>query len=216
MVIAIIDFLIVAILLTGDLLSKHYAASILPTVGGSYEAIKDVLTFRYSENTGAAFGMFEDSRIFLSVFVGIVLLALLGFMAYHIVKKKYKEKGGIFLHVALSMILAGGIGNLVDRISLGYVRDFIDYTIVYTLFKKDFAICNLADVFLTIGVIMVIIYLIYTMVIEVRKDKEKKTLSAENADSSVASGKAGSLPNREGEERVESSTPNDEGGGRDA
>ena len=75
--------------------------------------------------------------------------------------------------------LAGGIGNLVDRIVLGYVRDFIEYTIVYTLFKEDFAICNLADAFLTIGVIMVIVYLIYSMVLESRKEKEKK--AAESA-----------------------------------
>lgn len=214
MAIAIIDFLIVAVLLVGDLVSKHYAASILPTMGGSYEAIKDVLTFRYSENTGAAFGIFEDSRVFLSVFVGIVLLALLAFMAYHIVKKKYKEKGGIFLHVALSMILAGGLGNLVDRIALGYVRDFIEYTIVYTLFKRDFAICNLADVFLTIGVIMVIGYLIYAMVIEMRKEKEKKALAAGKADPASAEGEI-VAPNGDGEAPDDNSTPHDKGGAED-
>ena len=214
MAIAIIDFLIVAVLLVGDLVSKHYAASILPTMGGSYEAIKDVLTFRYSENTGAAFGIFEDSRVFLSVFVGIVLLALLAFMAYHIVKKKYKEKGGIFLHVALSMILAGGLGNLVDRIALGYVRDFIEYTIVYTLFKRDFAICNLADVFLTIGVIMVIGYLIYAMVIEMRKEKEKKTLAAGKADPASEEGDI-VAPNGDGEAPDANSTPHDKGGAED-
>ena len=214
MAIAIIDFLIVAVLLVGDLVSKHYAASILPTMGGSYEAIKDVLTFRYSENTGAAFGIFEDSRVFLSVFVGIVLLALLAFMAYHIVKKKYKEKGGIFLHVALSMILAGGLGNLVDRIALGYVRDFIEYTIVYTLFKRDFAICNLADVFLTIGVIMVIGYLIYAMVIEMRKEKEKKALAPSKADPASAEGEI-VAPNGDGEALDDHSTPHDKGGAED-
>ena len=178
MTIAIIDFFIVAVILIGDLLSKHYAASYLPTHGNCYVAIKDVLTFRYSENTGAAFGMFENSRVFLCVFVGLVLAALLGFMIYHIVKGKYKKKGGIFLHVTLSMILAGGIGNLVDRIAFGYVRDFIEYTVVYTLFKRDFAICNVADVFLTVGVILVMIYLTWSTVIEARKEKEKKLAAA--------------------------------------
>lgn len=211
MAIAIIDFIIVAVLLTGDLLSKHYAASILPEIGGSYEAIKDVLTFRYSENTGAAFGMFEDSRVFLSVFVGVVILALLAFMVYHIVKKKYKEKGGVFLQVALAMILAGGIGNLVDRVALGYVRDFIEYTLVYTLFKKDFAICNLADVYLTIGVILVIIYLIYAMVIEARKEKEKKALAAQSKTPTTS--QEGSAP-QDSENVGEDNevTPNDAGG----
>jgi len=166
----LVDLLIVAALLAADLVSKHYVAAALAP-NGSYEAIKDVLTFRYSENRGAAFGIFTDSRVFLCVFVGVVILGLIAFMIYTIAKKKYKEKGGMFLQVALSMILAGGIGNLVDRIALGYVRDFIEYTFIYTLFKRDFAICNLADVFLTVGVIMVVIYLIVMMVDEAKKGK---------------------------------------------
>ena len=170
-IVILVDLFILAVLLTADLLSKHYAASYLLSHGGSYEAIKGVLTFRYSENRGAAFGIFTDSRVFLCVFVGVVVLALVAYMVYHIVKKKYKEKGGVFLHVALSFILAGGIGNLVDRIALGYVRDFIEYTFIYTLFERDFAICNLADVFLTVGVVMVVIYLIVLMVDEAKKGK---------------------------------------------
>lgn len=183
-IVIIVDVVIVAVLLAADLISKYFAAAYLPKHGGSYEVIKDVLTFRYSENSGAAFGIFEDSRVFLSVFVGVVLLAILGFMVYHIYKGKYKEKGGIFLHVTLSMILAGGIGNLVDRIAFGYVRDFIEYTVVYTLFKRDFAICNLADVYLTVGVIMVVVYLIYTMVADYKKEKAKKAalLAEEKSD----------------------------------
>ena len=183
-IVIIVDVVIVAVLLAADLISKYFAAAYLPKHGSSYEVIKDVLTFRYSENSGAAFGIFEDSRVFLSVFVGVVLLAILGFMVYHIYKGKYKEKGGIFLHVTLSMILAGGIGNLVDRIAFGYVRDFIEYTVVYTLFKRDFAICNLADVYLTVGVIMVVVYLIYTMVLDYKKEKAKKAalLAQEKSD----------------------------------
>ena len=177
-IVIIVDALIVAVLLTADLLTKYFAASYLPANGGSYEAIKNVLTFRYSENSGAAFGMFENSRVFLSVFVGVVLAALIAYLVYNVVKKKYKEKGGMLLHVALAMVLAGGLGNLVDRIAFGYVRDFIEYTIVYTLFKRDFAICNLADVYLTIGVILVVIYLIYAMVLEAKKEKRQKALAA--------------------------------------
>ena len=176
MAIIIVDVLIVAVCLVGDLLTKSWAASALPAQGGYLVAIKDVLTFRYSENTGAAFGIFENSRVFLSVFVGVVLLVLLGYMIWTIVKGKYKEKGGVFFQVALSLILAGGIGNLVDRIALGYVRDFIEYTFVYTLFNYNFAICNLADVYLTVGVIMVMIYLIYSFVLEARKEKQAKAL----------------------------------------
>lgn len=188
-IVILVDLLIVAALVAADLVSKHFVAAALAP-NGSYEAIKDVLTFRYSENRGAAFGIFTDSRVFLCVFVGIVILGLIGYMVFSIVKKKYKEKGGMFLQVALSMILAGGIGNLVDRIAFGYVRDFIEYTFIYTLFKRDFAICNLADVFLTVGVIMVVIYLILMMVDEGKKGKalvaEAQT-QKENATGSTAS-----------------------------
>lgn len=175
MIVIAVDILIVAFLLAADLVTKHYAAKLLAS-GGPYEAIPKVLTFRYTENTGAAFGMLSDSRILLSVFVGIVVLGMIGFLVYHIIKKKYKEKGGILLHVSLSFVIAGGIGNLVDRIALGYVRDFIDYTVLYTLFKLDFAICNLADVFLTIGVILLIVYMIIYMV---NDSKNRKQTAAE-------------------------------------
>ncbi len=177
-VILIVDVLIFAALLTADLLSKHFAAKYLLSHGGSCEVIKGVLDFRYSENTGAAFGIFSNSRIFLCVLVGVVVAAVVVFMAYHIAKKKYKEKGGVLLHVALSFVVAGGIGNLIDRAMLGYVRDFIEYTIVYTLFKRNFAICNLADVFLTFGVIMLVIYLIVFYMEDTKKQKEKALAEA--------------------------------------
>ena len=174
MTVILVDLAIIAVLLTADLLSKHYVESFLLARGGSYDVIQDILTFRYSRNSGAAFGIFEDARVFLSVFVGIVLLALIGFMVYLVLKKKHKEKGGMLLQVSLSMIFAGGLGNLVDRIAFGYVRDFIDYTFLYTWFGLDFAICNLADVFLTIGIILAVICLIYQMVIDAKREKEAK------------------------------------------
>lgn len=171
MVILIVDLLIIAALLASDLVSKHFAAKYLLAHGGYYEAIKNVLAFRYSENTGAAFGIFSDARVFLCVLVGIVVAGILVFMAYNVIKKKHREKGGVLLHVALSFVVAGGIGNLIDRATFGYVRDFIEYTIVYTLFKKNFAICNLADVFLTFGVIMLAIYLIAFYMRDGKNDK---------------------------------------------
>ena len=173
MIVILIDTLLTAFLLAVDLISKHFVSEYLLAHGGVKEVIKNVLTFRYSENTGAAFGMLEDSRVLLSVLVGIVIAALIAFMVYHIVKGKHKERGALLLHISLSLIVAGGIGNLVDRIALGYVRDFIEYTIVYTLFKRDFAICNMADVFLTVGVILLVIYLIVFYAASSEKQEKK-------------------------------------------
>lgn len=182
MTIILVDVILTAVLLAADLISKHFVSKDLLANGGVREIIKNVLTFRYSENTGAAFGMFDNARVLLSVSVGIVILGLVGFMIYHIVKGKHKEKGALLLHVSLSMIVAGGIGNLVDRIALGYVRDFIEYTIVYTIFKKNFAICNFADVCLTVGVILLLIYLIVFYAIGSSK-KEKLSADALQAHS---------------------------------
>ena len=160
MTVLLVDIILTAVLLAADLLSKHFVSASIKGNGEPIVVIKDVLTFRYSENTGAAFGIFDNARIFLSVLVGIVVLALIAFMIYHIIKGKYKEKGGLLLHISLSLIVAGGLGNLIDRVAFGYVRDFIEYTFIYTLFKKNFAICNVADVALTVGVILLIVYLI--------------------------------------------------------
>ena len=59
------------------------------------------------------------------------------------------------------MILGGAIGNLYDRIFLGYVRDFIDYTFLDTFFGIDFAIGNIADIYLCVGVLVMIVYVIF-------------------------------------------------------
>lgn len=178
-VVIIVDIAIIAVFLAADLITKYYAAKLLAG-GGAYEAIKDVLSFQYTENDGAAFGMLSNARVLLCVFVGVVVLVLIGFLAYHIVKGKYKEKGGMLLHVAVSLVISGGIGNLVDRIAFGYVRDFIDYTVLYTLFKIDFAICNVADVVLTIGITLLVIYLIIYLVNDSKKSKKAAATESAN------------------------------------
>ena len=182
MIVLLVDVILTAILLAADLLSKHFVSAAIQASGAPIEVIKDVLTFRYSENTGAAFGIFDNARILLCVLVGVVVLALIAFMIYHMVKGKHKEKGALLLHISLSMIVAGGLGNLIDRIAFGYVRDFIEYTFIYTLFEKNFAICNLADVALTIGVILLIIYLIVFYAIDGKKKETVKT-DSQNASS---------------------------------
>ena len=88
-IVLIVDLLIIAFFLAADLVTKHYAEKLLAD-GGSYEAIKNVLSFQYTENDGAAFGMLSNARVLLCVFVGIVVLGMLGFLAWHIYKRKYK------------------------------------------------------------------------------------------------------------------------------
>ena len=102
----------------------------------------------YSENYGAAFSLFENERIFLI----IASLVVIGFVIYYF---KYKN-----LQLGLSLVLAGAISNLIDRIFRGYIVDFINVGI--------WPVFNLADMYNVAGVLMVILLL--------RKESLKKLL----------------------------------------
>ena len=102
----------------------------------------------YSENYGAAFSLFENERIFLI----IASLVVIGFVIYYF---KYKN-----LQLGLSLVLAGAISNLIDRIFRGYIVDFINVGI--------WPVFNLADMYNVAGVLMVTLLL--------RKESLKKLL----------------------------------------
>ena len=73
------------------------------------------------------------------------------------------------------MIIGGGIGNMIDRVALGYVIDFIDFTLI------NFAVFNVADSFITVGAFMLMGYLILDMVRDMRKSKKEKSQSDSDA-----------------------------------
>ncbi len=137
-----------------DLISKYLVA--LNQVDAV--VIPHLVKFYYTTNTGSAFSFLGDKEWAMPMFIAltfIVLAVIFGFIAYAIIKKKNLSK---WLLVAISLIVAGAIGNLVDRIIFGYVRDFI--FILYNT-KIFTAIFNVADMALVIGVIMVCIYLLF-------------------------------------------------------
>ena len=73
----------------------------------------------------------------------------------------FRPKTPKIFRYSLLCIFAGGLGNLIDRLALGYVRDFIDYTFLGTFFGIDFAIGNIADIFVMIALGMLIVYMIF-------------------------------------------------------
>lgn len=148
-----------------DQLSKYLAVIYLKG-GESFPIIKNVLHLTYVENEGAAFGMLKDHRW---IFMIISSVAIIGLFVYLV--KNYKASR--LQSVALTMIIAGGIGNMIDRVALGYVVDFIDFTLI------NFAIFNVADSFVCVGVGLLIIYLLMTL---------KKEHDAEKASKSAAIG----------------------------
>ena len=113
-------------------------------VGESSILIKGFLKLYYIQNRGISFGMFGSMRILIIIFS----LLIIGYMIYDFIKTNNKIN-----ILADSLIISGAFGNLIDRIFRGYVIDFISFT----LFKREMSIFNVADSFITIGVILYII-----------------------------------------------------------
>lgn len=151
----------VGVLVLIDRLIKNVAAEKL-IGGGTVVLIKGVLGLTYAENTGAAFSMFNTSTNVLSVVTGVVMAV--GLVLLFVIKNKPK-----IYDICIPLIIAGGMGNLLDRLTRGYVIDYIR-----TLFI-DFPIFNFADILITCACFAIIIYLIYEMVTDSRKAKAEKT-----------------------------------------
>ena len=111
--------------------------------------IKGFLSLYYTENTGAAFSIFRDQALLL---VCLPIAMLIGIVIYVFV---VRSKNPFFL-TGVSLILGGGIGNLIDRISKGYVVDFLRFDFV------DFPIFNFADTFVFMGTVLLLFYCFFT------------------------------------------------------
>ncbi len=118
------------------------------TQGYSFPVFKNILHITPVCNNGAAFGLFKELNLF--VFIAISIFASL-FIAYIIFIKKPKSR---LLVLALFLILSGAIGNLTDRITYGYVLDFIDLRV--------WPVFNIADSAITIGALLILVYLYIT------------------------------------------------------
>lgn len=155
-----------ALLLTLDLVSKHLIDKSLGTVGASKEIIHGFISFIYIHNSGAAWGIFSGRPVFL-IIISIIVIAL--FIAFYVLRlRKFKDKISLWLSVSLGFIAGGCFGNLIDRIAFGYVRDFINFDFM------NFPVFNVADICLTVGIILLFIYFIFFY------SKEEKLLKTES------------------------------------
>lgn len=138
------------ILLTAiDQITKYHAVLRLKNKP-AIPLIEDVLELNYLENRGAAFGLLQNQKFFF-LFVGIVILGVILFVLFKIPgKKKYD-----WLHVLLVMIASGAIGNMIDRVRLDYVVDFISFVLI------NFPIFNVADMYVTISMIGLFILILF-------------------------------------------------------
>ena len=138
--------LILTVIILGiDLVSKLIISRI--NIESSISLIHNFLYITYVKNTGAAFSMFDDDSILVLV---VSFLIIMGICLYI-----YKNKPKVLMEkVSYALILGGAIGNFVNRIICGYVIDFIDIRI----FGYNYPIFNLADTFIVIGVILLLMY----------------------------------------------------------
>ena len=134
-----------------DQLIKHWAVEVLQPFSrmdfiklGNY----DVLGFFYTENKGAAFSSFSGAGNFLIVFNIILMLFLMVFLF----KSKQKSK---LLIISITLIISGGVGNLIDRFRLGYVIDYLEVRMF------SFAIFNFADVCIVIGAFLLAFHTLF-------------------------------------------------------
>lgn len=130
----------------------------------SFPLWEDVLHFTYAENTGMAFSLFsaENERWIFMLFSTVAIVGILVYLFF------FKPEGR-WMQASLAMIVGGGIGNMIDRLLLGYVVDFIDFTLI------DFAIFNVADSFVCVGAGIMILCLILDIKKEVAAERTGKS-----------------------------------------
>ncbi len=154
-----ISLAVIAALVGIDQLTKYAAVSTVK-VDGPKDFLFGLFQFRYVENTGAAFSSFSNNTTMLTVVTLVILSACLILL----LSRKIKP---LFANVCLLLVVAGGIGNVIDRIVHGYVVDFIEPLFI------DFAVFNFADCCITVGAFMLIAFEIYEIVKERKKNNEK-------------------------------------------
>lgn len=138
-------YLIIIILgLVVDRLTKIYAVNnfMEKSIDGK------LINLTYLENRGAAFGILQDKRL---VFI-ILTTAIVLYLLYYFVKNI--KTSPMILNLSLAMIISGAIGNFYDRLIHGYVVDFLEFSFV------KFPVFNVADILVTVGCALMIIYII--------------------------------------------------------
>lgn len=112
--------------------------------------IPNVLYLRYLENRGAAFGVFQNRQIFLLLLTSVILAGV----CYILCKLPADKKYG-YLKLLCFLVTAGGIGNLIDRVRLNYVVDFIYFSPI------NFPIFNVADIYVTVSMVLLFILVMF-------------------------------------------------------
>jgi len=130
-----------------DQAAKLFAAGLLQSVD-TIPLISNVFHLTYVENTGGGFGVFAEHTWMLTALTLVVIVVAVGYVVF-------KKPQNAILLTAITFIIGGAVGNVIDRIRLGYVIDFFDFTLI------NFPVFNVADCFITIGTVILSVYIIF-------------------------------------------------------
>lgn len=156
----VITLVSVALLVAADQIIKLLVLKHLKPIG-SLPLVDGIVQLNYAENTGAAFGSFSAHTDLLSIFT--FLMIIIGLLYLFIKKRKLDVE-----YVCIALIIAGGLGNLIDRVFRGFVVDYIEPLFI------NFAIFNFADILVTCSSVVLVIWLIYEIYREGKEEKEQK------------------------------------------
>lgn len=135
-------FIIIISIILLDQWTKHLANIHLKPIE-TYPLIQDVFHLTFRRNSGAAFSLLRDKQSFLIIVTSIVIVILIVYLM-----KIIKTENLLLVKLPLAFIIGGAIGNLIDRVRFKYVVDFFDFNLI------NFAVFNVADVFIVIGSII--------------------------------------------------------------
>ncbi|NTW71534.1 MAG: signal peptidase II [Eubacteriaceae bacterium] len=144
------SYIIIIFAVILDQITKYLAVAKLKTID-TFPLIDGIFHFTYAENTGAAFSIFTGMQPFLKIVTSAFTAALAVYL-YLLLKKQQRTS---LTTISLAFIIGGAIGNLIDRFRFDYVIDFLDFRLI------NFAVFNIADSFIVVGSILLILILIF-------------------------------------------------------
>lgn len=146
-----------------DQISKYIVVQTLPLYD-SVTLIEGFFSFTHIQNRGAAWGMFSEHRWVFLAATAIAIIVL------PIVLYRFRKLHVLF-GTSMSLIIGGAVGNMIDRLFLGYVVDFLEFTFI------DFPVFNIADICIVVGTFMMAAYILFfdkSLFVDTKKTTETK------------------------------------------
>lgn len=131
-----------------DRFTKYLAVKYLMPIG-SAKVLDGIFNLTYVENTGIAFGLLKGMN-YIVVPVSLVIVGVCAYLLFRTVRQGKK-----LMPLALNLIISGAVGNIIDKLSYGFVVDFLEFGFI------DFPVFNVADVFVCIGAVLLALIILF-------------------------------------------------------